>query len=117
MDNVIFDKDATVVIAKETSRASDSVSVVKKESSKKKSAKKIQKMNVQDALENLASYNMPQFRPFTMQGSGLGECAFCGTITSSSHRKVCGECMKKERESLYEKLMDAISNHEDSIQL
>lgn len=115
MAKMIFEDDTANIPVKESVGVADSVQVFKHEP--RQSASKAVRISLADSIENLAAYNVPQFRPFPLQEGENGECVFCGDKTSSTHRKVCGACMEKEHQKLYEKIQNAIQNQDNFIDL
>lgn len=115
MPRMIFDKDATQVFVQDGTNCSDCIATPKNQT--RRIASKAVRMSVADYVENLASYSMPNFRPMSLQDGEAGECVFCGCVTSSTHRKLCGTCMESEHKKLYENVQKALQNHEDYIKL
>lgn len=101
----VFDDGATIV---------EEVKIEKSEGTKQdkpQRAKRNKSIKVVDVMDTFWGYLIPRINK-TKQDEG-GECILCGKQTSTSHRKICFECMQEHGENLYTKAREAVENNVD----
>lgn len=71
------------------------------------------RITVLEAVDMLAGYQMSD-RAFIDFKEESGKCLFCGKKTNSPTRNICNDCDKKYNKAVYEGLVKALADGEDS---
>lgn len=69
-----------------------------------------------DVFDTFVGYINPRIEITSVEDNGDGgTCLICGAFTNKNIRKICFDCMRKHRDSLYTKMKFAILSGEKTI--
>lgn len=109
----IYDNDATVIV--ETPSEDTNASTIHVDGSirPRRVQERSVSIHVADLIDTLAGYTAKWFAE--QKSDRPGSCYICKKETMCKIRKLCGDCMDKYSDLIYEKAHEAIENGESTI--